>query len=98
MVIQEIVPEFIPGAKIKVIGVGGAGNKTLKRMIQEGLDGVEFVAVNTDTQDLWLFDEQVRKVNIGLNITIIKNIAIITTLFMLHMIKLELLLKSMINI
>ena len=69
MVIQEIVPEFIPGAKIKVIGVWGAGNKTLKRMIQEGLDGVEFVAVNTDTQDLWLFDEQVRKVNIGLNIT-----------------------------
>ena len=52
MVINEIMPEFIPGAKIKVFGVGGCGNKALNRMIQEGLTGVEFVAVNTDAQDL----------------------------------------------
>lgn len=68
MVINEIMPEFIPGAKIKVFGVGGCGNKALNRMIQEGLDGVEFVAVNTDAQDLATNLAQ-QKVNIGLNIT-----------------------------
>ena len=68
MVINEIMPEFIPGAKIKVFGVGGCGNKALNRMIQEGLTGVEFVAVNTDAQDLATNLAQ-QKVNIGLNIT-----------------------------
>ena len=38
--------------KIKVIGVGGAGNNVINRMISSGVDGVEFVAVNTDKQDL----------------------------------------------
>ena len=37
---------------IKVIGVGGAGNNVVNRMIESGIDGVEFVAVNTDRQDL----------------------------------------------
>jgi len=41
MAIQEITPEFIPGARIKVIWVGGAGGNTINRMIQEGIDGVE---------------------------------------------------------
>ena len=68
MVINEIMPEFIPGAKIKVFGVGGCGNKALNRMIQEGLTGVEFVAINTDAQDLATNLAQ-QKVNIGLNIT-----------------------------
>ncbi|AHB41273.1 hypothetical protein P148_SR1C00001G0480 [candidate division SR1 bacterium RAAC1_SR1_1] len=68
MVIQEINPEFIPGAKIKILGVGGCGNKALDRMITEGLEGVGFVAINTDAQDLArsLADT---KVNIGLNLT-----------------------------
>lgn len=68
MTIQEIRPEFIPGAKIKVIGCGGAGNKALNRMITEGLEGVEFLAVNTDAQDL-ATNLANRKINIGLNIT-----------------------------
>ncbi len=38
--------------KIKVIGVGGAGNNVINRMIESGVNGVEFVAVNTDKQDL----------------------------------------------
>ena len=38
--------------KIKVIGVGGAGNNVINRMIESGVDGVEFIAVNTDKQDL----------------------------------------------
>lgn len=68
MVIHEINPEFIPGAKIKVLWVGGCGNKALNRMITEWLEGVGFVAINTDAQDLAtnLAD---KKVNIGLNLT-----------------------------
>ncbi len=38
--------------KIKVIGVGGAGNNVINRMIDAGVNGVDFVAVNTDKQDL----------------------------------------------
>ncbi|MGM9668936.1 MAG: cell division protein FtsZ [Faecousia sp.] len=38
--------------KIKVIGVGGAGNNVVNRMIESGVDGVDFVIVNTDKQDL----------------------------------------------
>ena len=39
-------------AKIKVIGVGGGGNNAVNRMISFGLEGVEFIAVNTDAQAL----------------------------------------------
>ncbi len=38
--------------KIKVIGVGGAGNNVINRMITAGVDGVDFVVINTDKQDL----------------------------------------------
>ena len=40
------------GARLMVIGVGGAGNNAVNRMIDENIEGVEFVAVNTDKQDL----------------------------------------------
>ena len=40
------------GAKIKVIGVGGAGSNAVNRMIEEGVQGVEFIVANTDTQAL----------------------------------------------
>lgn len=40
------------GAKIKVIGVGGAGGNAVNRMIEEGVQGVEFIVANTDTQAL----------------------------------------------
>ncbi len=39
-------------AKLKVIGVGGAGGNAINRMIQTGMQGVDFIAVNTDAQDL----------------------------------------------
>ncbi len=68
MIINEIKPEFIPGAKIKVLWIGGCGNKAINRMISEGLDWVEFVAINTDAQDLaWSLAQ--KKLNIGLNLT-----------------------------
>ena len=38
--------------KIKVIGIGGAGNNVINRMIESGVDGVDFIVVNTDKQDL----------------------------------------------
>lgn len=48
----EIKPEIETCAKIKVLGVGGGGGSAINRMIQEGLRGIEFVAVNTDAQAL----------------------------------------------
>lgn len=41
-----------PGAKIIVVGVGGGGNNAVNRMVEEGITGVDFVAVNTDIQAL----------------------------------------------
>jgi cell division protein FtsZ len=68
MIVQEFNPEFMPGARIKVFGVGGAGCNTINRMKAEGLDGVEFVAINTDSQTLANSMAQ-KQVNIGLNLT-----------------------------
>ncbi|HRU50491.1 MAG TPA: cell division protein FtsZ [Candidatus Absconditabacterales bacterium] len=68
MIINEIKPDFIPGAKIKVLGVGGCGNKAVNRMISEGLEKVDFVAINTDAQDL-ANNLAPKKINIGLNLT-----------------------------
>jgi cell division protein FtsZ len=44
--------KFVPAAKIKVIGVGGGGGNAVRRMIEIGLEGVEFWAMNTDLQVL----------------------------------------------
>ncbi|MGI8477074.1 MAG: cell division protein FtsZ [Thermomicrobiales bacterium] len=46
-------PEFVnPFARIRVIGVGGAGGNAINRMVQSGVEGIEFVAFNTDAQAL----------------------------------------------
>ncbi len=55
-------------AQIKVIGIGGGGGNAVNRMIQEGIQGVEFVAVNTDGQALMLAEAPVR-VRIGDKLT-----------------------------
>lgn len=47
-------------AKIKVIGVGGGGNNAVNRMIEHGVQGVEFLAVNTDAQALNLSKAETR--------------------------------------
>lgn len=47
-------------ATIKVIGVGGGGNNAVNRMIDHGLEGVEFIAVNTDAQALNMSKAEVR--------------------------------------
>ena len=48
----EIIEKEETGTVIKVIGVGGAGGNAIEHMIQEGVQGVEFIAANTDAQAL----------------------------------------------
>lgn len=55
-------------AQIKVVGVGGAGNNAVNRMISSGLKGVEFIAVNTDKQAL-LMSKATTKIQIGEKLT-----------------------------
>jgi cell division protein FtsZ len=64
----ELQDEARKGARIKVIGVGGAGSNAVARMLQEGLDGVEFHILNTDLQSLT--NSQVpSKIQIGARLT-----------------------------
>jgi cell division protein FtsZ len=65
------VLEFVSqgnAAVIKVVGVGGGGNNAVDRMIEDNLDGVEFVAVNTDLQDLTR-SKAATKIQIGEKLT-----------------------------
>ncbi len=48
----QVQPEIETFARIKVVGVGGAGGAAINRMVDAGIQGVEFVAVNTDAQAL----------------------------------------------
>ncbi len=48
----QVAPAIETFAQIKVIGVGGAGGAAINRMIDAGVDGVEFIAINTDAQAL----------------------------------------------
>ncbi len=54
--------------RILVMGVGGAGGNAINAMIQDGMQGVEFVAVNTDAQDLRV-NKADAKIQIGMNLT-----------------------------
>ena len=60
--IKELQPRLL------VLGVGGAGGNAINEMIDNGLQGVEFVAVNTDAQDL-KHSKAKAKIQIGLNLT-----------------------------
>jgi cell division protein FtsZ len=55
-------------AVIKVVGVGGGGTNAVNRMVDAGLSGVEFIAVNTDAQALMMSDADV-KIHIGSKVT-----------------------------
>ncbi len=54
--------------RILVLGIGGAGGNAINAMIEAGLEGVEFVAVNTDAQDLRV-NKADAKIQIGMNLT-----------------------------
>ena len=57
-----------PNIKIKIIGIGGGGGNILTRMYKRKVDGVEFIALNTDAQALH-FTKADKKINIGVNLT-----------------------------
>tara|TARA_B100000700_G_scaffold331167_1_gene462008 strand:- start:1111 stop:2361 length:1251 start_codon:yes stop_codon:yes gene_type:complete len=65
---MEVAPEITPVARIKVIGVGGGGSNAVNRMIKSQIQGVEFIAINTDAQALYHSDADT-KINIGKSTT-----------------------------
>ena len=64
----QITPEVEAFARIKVFGVGGSGKNALNHMINSKVKGVEFIAVNTDAQDLHNTLAK-KKIHIGKNLT-----------------------------
>lgn len=64
----QIKPEVESFTSIKVVGVGGGGGNAIDRMIEVGVRGVDFIAVNTDAQDLH-FSKASDKIHIGKNVT-----------------------------
>jgi len=64
----KVQPNVESFARIKVIGVGGSGSNAINHMIESGVKNVEFIAMNTDTQDLHHSDAH-KKIHIGKNLT-----------------------------
>lgn len=64
----QFEPEVITGAKIKVIGIGGGGTNAVDSMVEHGLRGVEFFAINTDAQALTR-SKVPTKIQIGTDLT-----------------------------
>src|SRR5687767_15672549 len=64
----ELEESASSGARMKVVGVGGGGGNAVNRMIDEKLEGVEFISVNTDAQALKLSHSQM-KIQIGKQLT-----------------------------
>src|SRR5262245_56863476 len=62
---QHVSP---PGAKIKVIGVGGGGGNAVNTMIKGGVEGVDFITANTDIQAL-RFSLATHKIQVGKDLT-----------------------------
>lgn len=65
---KRVTPEIETFARIRVVGVGGSGNNAVNHMVNSKVKGVEFVAVNTDAQDLHRSLAK-RKIHIGKNLT-----------------------------
>lgn len=64
----KINPEIETFARIKVVGVGGSGKNAVNHMVSSQVQGVEFIAINTDAQDLQNSLAK-RKIHIGKNLT-----------------------------
>lgn len=64
----NIIPEIEAFARIKVIGVGGSGNNAVNHMINSKVKGVDFIAINTDAQDLH-HSLAKKRIHIGKNLT-----------------------------
>src|SRR5436305_14619047 len=61
---QVVEPAIETFARIKVVGVGGAGGAAINRMVEAGIENVEFIAVNTDAQALH-HSKANKKIHIG---------------------------------
>src|ERR1043166_10242942 len=64
----QLQPEVEAFARIRVIGVGGSGKNATNHMIEEKVRGVDFIAINTDAQDLHNSNAK-KKIHIGKNLT-----------------------------
>lgn len=64
----QLKPDIETFARIKVVGVGGGGGKAVTRMIDHKINGVDFITINTDAQDLH-FTKARSKIHIGKNLT-----------------------------
>lgn len=64
----EIANEIEAVTKIKVIGVGGGGGNAINRMVEAGVQGVEFISINTDKQVL-MYSKATNKIQIGEKVT-----------------------------
>lgn len=65
---RKVQPDIESFARIRVVGVGGSGNNAVNHMINTKVKGVEFIAINTDAQDLHRSLAK-RKIHIGKNVT-----------------------------
>lgn len=65
---NEVRPDVSPGADIRVLGTGGGGSNAIKRMMDAKIQGVDFIAVNTDVQALY-HNPASRKLTIGRGVT-----------------------------
>jgi len=65
---KDMEQEMLSGARIKVLGIGGGGGNAINNMISAGLDGVEFIAANTDFQALERSLASI-KIQLGVNLT-----------------------------
>ncbi len=64
----QLKPDIETFARIKVVGIGGGGGKAVTRMIDHKINGVDFITINTDAQDLH-FTKSRQKIHIGKNLT-----------------------------
>lgn len=65
---QIVEPAIETFAQIKVIGIGGAGGAAINRMVDAGIEGVDFIAINTDAQALH-HSRATKKIHIGKDVT-----------------------------
>jgi cell division protein FtsZ len=65
---REVLPDVTPGADIRVLGAGGGGSNAIKRMMDAKIQGVDFIAVNTDVQALY-HNPAAKKLTIGRGVT-----------------------------
>ncbi len=65
---KQVKPDVESFARIRVIGVGGSGGNAVNHMVSSGVEGVEFIAVNTDAQDLHKSKAK-KKIHIGKTLT-----------------------------